>query len=200
MRIQGRFGVPRASWWRRLWHRDLSGPLDIRARRLALRSEFPWATWCERRDIAFAERAAADVANYAADLDEALATRLRHALRARAPWAALLTRLAARQPEEQAPIGRLARLLVPGAVYEAEDIYEAIGPTSRRGFEMLLYALLCEDVLRSHLVIVDPDGEVLGRYETLDQVPDAVTTPDGDVVRAGFGTVRVKYVVHGRGR
>lgn len=41
---------PRASWWRRLTHRDVERRLDIRRRRHALRARFPWASWRDCQD------------------------------------------------------------------------------------------------------------------------------------------------------
>lgn len=44
--------APRASWWRRLWHRDVARRLDIRRRRHELHACYPWATWRQCHDLA----------------------------------------------------------------------------------------------------------------------------------------------------
>lgn len=47
--------APRASWWRRFWHRDLTGPLFIHRLRHSLKREFPHAPWRTLQDLATAE-------------------------------------------------------------------------------------------------------------------------------------------------
>ena len=44
--------APRASWWRRLTHRDVERRMDIRRRRHELHACYPWATWRERCSLA----------------------------------------------------------------------------------------------------------------------------------------------------
>ena len=47
--------APRASWWRRLWHRGVERRLDIRRRRAAALAVYPWATWAQRHKLATAD-------------------------------------------------------------------------------------------------------------------------------------------------
>jgi hypothetical protein len=46
--------APRASWWRRLMHRDVTRRLDIRRRRHALRARCPWGLWRECHECVLA--------------------------------------------------------------------------------------------------------------------------------------------------
>jgi hypothetical protein len=46
--------APRASWWRRLTHRDVKLRLEIRRRRHALRARFRLLSWREAQDTATA--------------------------------------------------------------------------------------------------------------------------------------------------
>lgn len=62
-----RFDAPRASWWRRLWHRDIAARLDLRERRRALLALYPWATW---REVDLLARAMRDESVLSKPLDE----------------------------------------------------------------------------------------------------------------------------------
>ena len=89
--------APPASWWRRLWHRDIARRLEVRHVRHLLRNTYPWAHWSDRQTIAEAEQRVHETtgAAFVEALDHlnALHDRLRMARRAEVD-AAVLRRMA----------------------------------------------------------------------------------------------------------
>lgn len=82
--------APRASWWRRLLHRDVVDRLEVRRLRLAALAEAPWAGWRERNDLAVATLDAVRRHGVEADAAAVLASMLRSEIALRAPrWIAI---------------------------------------------------------------------------------------------------------------
>lgn len=193
----GKWGAPRAAWWRRLFACSVETRLDRRADRIALRARYPWATWRERTDLALAERDEKSHDSIQSTVGQIMADEIRSVLDERGrkirEARPVLEALAALVPEEREAIARLGPLLATGAEYEAREIADAIRPTSDEGLMLILLSLLKSGVLRYDVVAKSPSGEILGRYKHLSEVPTQFVGARGEIVRAGFDTIRVKY-------
>lgn len=111
----------------------------------------------------------------------------------------LLRQLTERCPTESESVPRLGCLLKqPGAIYEARQIYEAIRPTSERAFMCLLLEATALGLLATHVVVQLPDGEVLGRFVTITDVPLEMARATGEPVRLHIEHIHVKYMVRTR--